>query len=192
MPGALSRRCTRWIEKLFRTSKKVGKPSRRASRRVFPQLQCLEDRIAPSVDVFTNPQGGDWSVGSNWSLGAPPTSAQDATVTPGSSVVVTHSTGSDTVQTLTSDGSLTVTGGSLSVMDSVEKVVASGPLNKAGKRRREKSRSRLFYRAGPHDPIKLVGCQHSLGVQQSADGREMTRRNNFVTLVDRQHDRRVG
>jgi hypothetical protein len=47
-----------------------------------PWLEALEDRTLPTVDVFTNPLGGTWELGSNWSLNAPPTSDQDATVAP--------------------------------------------------------------------------------------------------------------
>jgi hypothetical protein len=56
---------------------------------------------------------GDWSVGSNWSGGAPPGSGDDVVI--GSGVNVTHSTGTDTIHRLTVSTGLTITGGSLSV-----------------------------------------------------------------------------
>src|SRR6266851_3581588 len=76
-------------------------------------LEALEDRILLTTDIFTNPLGGSWVTGSNWSLGAPPTATQDAVVSPtGIGAVVTHTSGLDTIHSLTSNGSLLISGGS--------------------------------------------------------------------------------
>jgi hypothetical protein len=97
-------------------SRSRERESNRASRRISPSrlsLESLEARISPVTDVSTNPLGGVWAVGSNWSLNAPPTSAQGAAVAPVSGVTVSHASGIDTVHSLTSDGSLVISGGSL-------------------------------------------------------------------------------
>jgi len=54
--------------------------------------------------------------GSNWSLGSSPTASDDPDVSPlDAGAVVTHSAGSDTVHDLISNGSLRITGGSVTV-----------------------------------------------------------------------------
>jgi hypothetical protein len=103
------------------------KPATQRANRRRLCLEYLEDRTLLTTDVFTNALGGAWSEGSNWSLGAPPTSTQMAVVSIGSNGAVTLPSGTVTVAGLTSDGSLLISGGSLSVTGNV-----SGTVNAAG------------------------------------------------------------
>src|SRR5262249_42557833 len=124
-----------FLERLRALLRPAGPAPARAARRprrAVPRLEYLEDRILLTTDFFINPLGGAWPDGGNWSLGAPPAASQDATVTPGAGVAVTHSSGTDTVHSLTSDGSLLVSGGSLAVtgdLGGVVRVAGGGELD---------------------------------------------------------------
>jgi hypothetical protein len=77
-----------------------------------PRLESLEDRVVPSTVTWINSGDGDWNVGSNWSSGAKPGTGDDVVID--SNVKVTHSSGSDSVQSLSvKSGTLDLTGGSL-------------------------------------------------------------------------------
>src|SRR5947209_5997924 len=132
----------------FRTS---AKPIRRQGRKFTPLVECLENRIAPAgillglgggglgggglggggfgstTDTYVNNAGGLWSESANWSLSAPPTSGQDAVVSIGQNGAINHNAGFDTVHTLTSDGSLTISGGTVFVTADINGIAnASG------------------------------------------------------------------
>ncbi|HXA53283.1 MAG TPA: hypothetical protein VNV37_00255, partial [Solirubrobacteraceae bacterium] len=57
------------------------------------------------TDTFTNTAGGSWSVGSNWSKKAPPTSEEEACITENGTYTVTLSATSVSVGSLTIGGS---------------------------------------------------------------------------------------
>ena len=125
----------RRIMRLFGVDPSIRNPTTRRANRRRLCVEYLEDRTLLTTDIFTNALGGAWSLGSNWSLGAPPTATQDATVAPGASVTVTHDAGSDTVHSLASDGSLNVSGGSLSItgdLSGTVNVSGSGELDFSG------------------------------------------------------------
>jgi hypothetical protein len=109
----------RLAHRLFRPTPPVRRPARPGTaggRR--PRLEALEDRTLPStVNWIGGP--GDWSNPNNWqdatTLGHHvPTAVDDAMIdVPG--VTVTHSTGTDTVHSLVSQGPFVVSGGSLAL-----------------------------------------------------------------------------
>jgi hypothetical protein len=90
------------------------------ARRAFrPRLESLEDRTVPSTVTWISTQSGDWADGSNWSSGSQPTAADDVIIDqPG--VTVTHSSGTDSVHSLTNSADLALAGGSLSVATTIE------------------------------------------------------------------------
>jgi hypothetical protein len=82
-------------------------------RRVFrPRLECLEDRTVPSTVTWISTTSGDWADGTNWDSGSKPGSNDDVVISqPG--VTVTHSSGNDSVHSLTNSADLVLAGGSL-------------------------------------------------------------------------------
>jgi hypothetical protein len=97
-----------------------------------PRLEALEDRVVPSTVTWVHPGDGDWSVGANWSTGATPGTNDDVVIN--LDLTVTHSSGSDSVRSLTvSKGALALTGGSVAfsstaTVDSAL-LIAGGTLN---------------------------------------------------------------
>jgi RHS repeat-associated protein len=88
-----------------------GRPRRDARRR--PVVEQLEERAAPAVVTWTGAAGdGLWSTANNWSSGSVPGNGDDAVIT--GNVSVTHSSGSDTINTLTlgTGATLQITGAS--------------------------------------------------------------------------------
>jgi hypothetical protein len=68
-----------------------------------------------AVDNWTNAAGGAWATGSNWSLGSPPSAADDAIFNLASTYTVTSPSGSaNTLQV--NNGVVGLTGGSLTVL----------------------------------------------------------------------------
>ena len=82
--------------------------------RAKPQLENLEDRTLPAVVSWINPASGAWNVASNWSTGHVPGVGDDVVINP-ANITVTHSTGTDTINSLTSSATLSFTGGSLNL-----------------------------------------------------------------------------
>ena len=68
-------------------------------------------------------QSGDWSVAANWSTGALPGPSDDVVIPAGASIIVTHSTGSDSVNSVVSYQPFTLSGGSLSVANTCKQIV---------------------------------------------------------------------
>jgi hypothetical protein len=65
-------------------------------------------------------QSGDWSTVGNWSTGSLPGLSDDVVIPTGTSITVTHSTGSDTVNSIVSHQAFTLSGGSLSVANTFQ------------------------------------------------------------------------
>jgi len=107
----------------MRRSRKIR---RRATRgqiwALRPRCEVMEDRTLLATMLWATDASGDWDVASNWVNAANPsdqhvpTSSDDAQVN-FSGITVTHSTSaSDTVNSLTSQASFNLSGGSLSVV----------------------------------------------------------------------------
>jgi YD repeat-containing protein len=89
-------------------------------RRLSLRLERLEDRIAPVTDLWINSGGGNWGTASNWSTGLPSSVSDVVIPALGSGITITHSTGSDTVHSVTSGTKLTLTAGTLNVTGNVQ------------------------------------------------------------------------
>jgi hypothetical protein len=93
---------------------------RRTSWPIFtPRLELLEDRTLPSTVNWINPAGGDWDTAGNWqdSLGVNRVpGATDDVVISQSGITVTHTAGvTDSVNSLTSQAAINITGGTLAL-----------------------------------------------------------------------------
>ena len=105
----------------LRRSKKIR---RRATRgqiwALRPRCEVMEDRTLLATMLWAAAASGDWDVASNWVNSADssnhhvPTASDDAQVN-FSGITVTHATSADTVNSLTSQASLNLSGGSLSL-----------------------------------------------------------------------------
>lgn len=83
-----------------------------ATRKRFLQAECLEDRIVPTTTFWDG--GGDgvsWQDAVNWSGDVLPGTTDDVVIAGAGSV--TYSSGASTVQSLSTDRTLQITGGSL-------------------------------------------------------------------------------
>ncbi len=88
--------------------------TRWAHYRLF--LEVLENRVVLSSVSWINPDGGDWDTASNWSSDAVPTAADNVTIGIAITNPVTHnSSSSDSVDSITSQDPLDLSGGSLSI-----------------------------------------------------------------------------
>ena len=88
-------------------------PTRTTSSNAMLQL------LKPALVVWTG-GSGDWNTAGNWSTGAVPGPTDDVMIGFGPSVTVTHSSGSHTVKSLTSDQVFVLTGGTLSVTNGLQ------------------------------------------------------------------------
>src|SRR6516165_5853866 len=92
--------------------------SRCAARRALSlhlALEMLEDRTTPATIGWTNPAGGAWDDPSNWDLGRTPQPNDDVVIrTLNIDAVIDHATGSDTVQSISSQ----LFGGTLAISNS--------------------------------------------------------------------------
>ena len=102
-----------------KTSQARGKRS--PWRSFTPRLELLEDRTLPSTVNWINPAGGDWDTAGNWqdSLGVNrlPGAADDVVISQ-SGITVSHAAGvTDSVNSLTSQAAISITGGTLVITD---------------------------------------------------------------------------
>ncbi|HLJ95648.1 MAG TPA: hypothetical protein VKU02_20900 [Gemmataceae bacterium] len=101
----------RWLNRRVLSSKqRVGKRSRPRCYR--PRIERFEDRVVLSTIHWINPNSGNWEVGSNWSGGAVPGPGDDVIIDVPGNITVTHGSGKDSVQSLTSQQNLALTDGS--------------------------------------------------------------------------------
>ena len=83
------------------------------------RVELLEDRRLLAAVSWINPAGGAWEVGSNWSNGTGPGSADDAVINV-AGISVTHSSGSHSVKSLTSNDAFILSGGVLIVTGNLQ------------------------------------------------------------------------
>ena len=95
-------------------AKRISPPPIRWRSRGRYAVEQLEPRTLFQAVSWANVNSGDWDVPGNWSNNAIPTAADDVTINmPG--VTVTHSTGSDAANSVTSTDPILLTGGTLSI-----------------------------------------------------------------------------
>ncbi|MCB0340125.1 MAG: hypothetical protein KDD53_11000, partial [Bdellovibrionales bacterium] len=74
----------------------------------------LSDAYGATV-TWVNPSSGDWGIGSNWSSGTIPGPSDDVVINSLGGIVVTISSGDQSINSLSAAGGLHLVGGSLSV-----------------------------------------------------------------------------
>ena len=74
--------------------------------------------VPVGTTVFWSSNSGSWSTASNWSTRATPSASDHVYVGP--NVTVTHSSGTDTITSLTADGSIVLSGGTLTINGSLQ------------------------------------------------------------------------
>ncbi|MBV9125565.1 MAG: hypothetical protein JO112_19625, partial [Planctomycetes bacterium] len=95
------------------------------------RLEALEPRLAPATITWNNPAGGDWGVAGNWKGGVLPGSGDDVVIPNlAAGITIIHSTGTDTVKSLTASEGVTLTGGTLTVTGNLQ--VSGGVLTLQG------------------------------------------------------------
>ncbi len=129
-----------WLRGGFlRMCKSPTMATRQTSRKAIwnrrPRLEILEQRIQPATVYWTG-SNGDWDTGSNWSTGTVPGVNDDVQINQ-SGLTITHSTGTDSVNSITSSANLTLSGGMLNVSTTLQMTagadltVQGGTLNNA-------------------------------------------------------------
>ena len=89
---------------------------RRPGRRSRLKVEALDDRTVPSTVTWTNPSGGDWDTGANWSGGTVPGAADDAVISQPGAITITHAQNvADAVHSIMATDPLTLSAGSLAV-----------------------------------------------------------------------------
>ena len=101
--------------------------TRKVGHSLRPSCEAMERRTLLATMDFTNSAGGSWDVATNWVNAANPDDhhvpiASDDAVIPalGSTVSVTHSAGTDAVQSVTSGTNLILSGGTLNVTGNLQ------------------------------------------------------------------------
>ncbi len=92
-------------------------PSSSRITRTQPAVEILERRqlLSANMDMWTNPSGGSWDVASNWSNGVPVSTDDVVIDVSGGTPTVTISANVETVNSITADDPLSITGGGLTV-----------------------------------------------------------------------------
>jgi uncharacterized delta-60 repeat protein len=105
-----------WFAKFhpFFTPARQSAPPNRPKPRRRHAIEHLESRTLFQAVSWASATSGDWDDPTNWSNNAVPTAADDVTIDmPG--VTVTHSTGTDAANSVTSTDPILLTGGTLSI-----------------------------------------------------------------------------
>ena len=125
------------VRRLWRTFLRRASFPQRAGRRqslgknnrifTYPSLavvEMLEPHILLSTVTWTNSSGGDWAMASNWSTDTVPGSGDTAVISGlTSGAQVTYDSGTSTVTAIEASSPLQITGGSLTVSDSVQAIL---------------------------------------------------------------------
>src|SRR5262245_9881471 len=117
--------CTGSRADVGRTVRKRVSLSRRKRRPIRPAVERLEDRLAPATVSWNVDASGFWDVASNWiddqGVSRLPAAGDDVIIDrPAGAFTVTHRSGTDTVASITSTESLTLTGGILQPAGTVQ------------------------------------------------------------------------
>ena len=110
--------------RFFRMIRFFAATERAPQRRTRLRLEALEDRLAPATLNWIG-GSGDWNTAANWldattQTNHVPVAGDDAVINVAPSITVTHSTGTHTVQSLTTSNPFTLSGGTLSIGATVQ------------------------------------------------------------------------
>ena len=111
--------------------------------RSFLALESLEERVVPTAITWKNPNGGNWDLGSNWVGGVAPGSGDTAVIdTAGTATITIQSSDNIQVESVTTNGNVTlsISGGSLEVTSGASTL--SGALSMSGGSLRSLERKR--------------------------------------------------
>src|SRR5256885_6499516 len=101
------------MSRLRKKKRHLRAPQTPRSRwRFFEQLEA---RVLLSTVSWVNASGGSWSTKENWSGGVVPGQNDDVVIDLPGAITITHSTGIDTIRSLTSQELVTLSGGTLHV-----------------------------------------------------------------------------
>ena len=92
-----------------------------------PAALTLWNVPTTTTEFWASPVSGNWSTAGSWSTGTTPIATDQVYV--GTNVTVTHSTGTDTISSLTTNGGLVLSGGTLTVNGSLQ---ATTPVTLSG------------------------------------------------------------
>ena len=94
-----------------------------------PRVESLEDRTLLATIRWINPAGGSWHEAGNWDLGRVPGTGDDVVIDAPGKYAVDYSASFTSVQSLTSERAVFLTGGRLTVLNEVR---ATGSLQIQG------------------------------------------------------------
>ncbi len=121
-----------WLKRKLRSFRTDAVRLRRARLyRARPRVEALEPRLAPVTNSWIG-GNADWSVAADWSQNHTPLSGEDVAI--GNGATVTHSTGSDTVNSITVSGgsTLTLSGGTITDASTLDASGGSSHFRLAG------------------------------------------------------------
>ena len=95
---------------------------------VFAAVALLTFHVSAATVSWVG-SSGDWNIATNWSTGALPGAADDVVIDRPGALTITHSAGAHTVRSIQSEEALTVSGGSLTVSNTVQ---VNAPFHLAG------------------------------------------------------------
>jgi hypothetical protein len=118
------RKWLRWVAQ--RSAGGASRAFRRRShlRPMFPSfkpsIEVLESRVVPATITWNVVSGGSWGTAANWDLNRTPTTGDDVVIpdkgTAGPSITITYSSGTTSVNSITSAENLSVSSGTLNVV----------------------------------------------------------------------------
>ncbi|HET6249366.1 MAG TPA: CARDB domain-containing protein [Tepidisphaeraceae bacterium] len=104
---------------IFKLAVGASRHSQTTLRHCLFSAEGLEPRRLLAAVSWVGASSGDWDTAANWSNAAIPTAADDVTINTSPGITVTHSTGNDAVNSITSNNPFILSGGSLTVATTV-------------------------------------------------------------------------
>ena len=85
------------------------------------RLEALENRVLLTTNTWTSSVGGSWQTPGDWSLGHTPTTGEDVVIPQLSGTqTITYSSGTSTIQSLTTSDNVDLSGGTLDVTGTIK------------------------------------------------------------------------
>ena len=92
----------------------------RAGNALGASTQTINFSIVPATAVWVTPGGGFWDVASNWDTGVVPGKFDDVLVDVAGGATITYRSGTTEIRSLSSNNPFTITGGTLTVAQTVQ------------------------------------------------------------------------